>query len=441
MQPGQRNSHIEQLLRKLRTGSLTESEWAELRDAAASDPFLQDALEGLSAVPADTRVEHLQTLARRIEAAGNNKSRRLVAFPRIAAAAAVMLLLVGAWVVWQNSTTQTTTVALKQEDQYHDDDPDASKPLYTTDHPELVDTGDDDGEADDEKQVSPAPQTELAIRQPENGQNPPDKPLVILDGVSVADESTPVANHAAGQEMTPPASSAEPRTSIAARQASDDQDRAREELPSMAPSPDQRITHTSQITGIVQDNTGEPLIGANIQIKGTRHNAISDVAGNFMLELPAEAVPAPGAATLVVSYVGYEPVEALAGPGDSLVLQLNQQIASLSEVQVTGYQTGTRKQSERSAARALAQPVDGQRQYQRYLRRNLQMPEAARAGGISGTVVLEFKILPDGRPDSIIVVESLGYGCDAEAIRLIQEGPDWDYANAQVPVGRVSVKF
>lgn len=54
------------------------------------------------------------------------------------------------------------------------------------------------------------------------------------------------------------------------------------------------------IKGIVTDTKGEPIIGANILEKGTTNGTITDIDGNFSLNVPADAI-------LVVTYVGYQP--------------------------------------------------------------------------------------------------------------------------------------
>lgn len=56
-----------------------------------------------------------------------------------------------------------------------------------------------------------------------------------------------------------------------------------------------------------------------------------------------------------------------------------------------------------------------------YLRTNLKFPEEAKTFEIQGTVKLNFVIETDGRASNIIVENSVGGGCDNEAIRLIQE--------------------
>lgn len=59
---------------------------------------------------------------------------------------------------------------------------------------------------------------------------------------------------------------------------------------------------TKKINGTVSDEKGESIIGANIQVKGASIGTISDIDGNFTLEVPIKA-------TLVVSYIGYQTKE------------------------------------------------------------------------------------------------------------------------------------
>ena len=55
----------------------------------------------------------------------------------------------------------------------------------------------------------------------------------------------------------------------------------------------------AQVSGVVVDNTGEPLIGVNVMVKGTTIGTITDFDGNFAIDV---APPA----TIVVSYMGYD---------------------------------------------------------------------------------------------------------------------------------------
>lgn len=61
---------------------------------------------------------------------------------------------------------------------------------------------------------------------------------------------------------------------------------------------EQRNPKKAPITGTIKDALGDPIVGANVMIKGTSIGVITDIDGNFSLETPVEG-------TLVVSYIGY----------------------------------------------------------------------------------------------------------------------------------------
>mgnify|MGYP004559738519 FL=1 len=99
---------------------------------------------------------------------------------------------------------------------------------------------------------------------------------------------------------------------------------------------------TSKIKGtIVDSKTGEPIIGASVKVKGTKHATITDVDGNFELN-------APEGASLLVSYVGYKNEEFKASNG--MKIQIHEDSESLDEVVVVGY--GTQKKESLTGAMA-----------------------------------------------------------------------------------------
>ena len=60
------------------------------------------------------------------------------------------------------------------------------------------------------------------------------------------------------------------------------------------------------IKGTVVDATGEPLIGVNVSVKGTTIGIITDIDGNYTLEVPSKS-------TIVFSYIGYQTQEVAVG--------------------------------------------------------------------------------------------------------------------------------
>lgn len=73
-----------------------------------------------------------------------------------------------------------------------------------------------------------------------------------------------------------------------------------------------------------------PVIGANVLEKGTTNGVITDIDGNFTLNVQ------PGA-TIVVSFIGYQPQEIVVGNQTSFKIQLKEDTELLDEVVVVGY--------------------------------------------------------------------------------------------------------
>jgi protein TonB len=67
----------------------------------------------------------------------------------------------------------------------------------------------------------------------------------------------------------------------------------------------------------------------------------------------------------------------------------------------------------------------GQSAFINYLSRNLRYPEAAFERGIQGKVLISFIIEKNGRISNIKILRGIGYGCDEEAIRVLEKSPEW----------------
>ena len=86
---------------------------------------------------------------------------------------------------------------------------------------------------------------------------------------------------------------------------------------------------TQKVVGTVVDQSGDPIIGANVLVKGTQNGTITDFDGRFTIEAPSGAI-------LVVSYIGYIQQEVKV-TGDKLTIRLAEDSKSLEEVVVVGY--------------------------------------------------------------------------------------------------------
>lgn len=98
---------------------------------------------------------------------------------------------------------------------------------------------------------------------------------------------------------------------------------------------------TKRITGKVTDAAGQPIIGANVMVKGTQVGSITDLDGAFSLSASEKAV-------LQISFIGYTPVEVTVGKQTFLKVTLEEDSKTLDEVVVVGY--GTQKKVNLTAA-------------------------------------------------------------------------------------------
>lgn len=103
----------------------------------------------------------------------------------------------------------------------------------------------------------------------------------------------------------------------------------------------QQKTQTSgkkvKVRGVIKDETGEPIIGATVRVKGQSEGTISDFDGNFTLDVTDDN-------TLQISYIGYQTQEFAVGKQHHFSIVLEEDKKILNEVVVIGY--GTQKKGD-----------------------------------------------------------------------------------------------
>ena len=143
----------------------------------------------------------------------------------------------------------------------------------------------------------------------------------------------------------------------------------------------------TEITGTVIDENGEGVIGATVMEKGTSNGTVTDFDGNFTLKVEEGK-------TLVITYIGYDPVEVVAAP--NLNVSLVQNASQLAEVVVTGYTT-QRKADLTGAISTVS--VD------EMAKQNENNPMKALQGRVPG-----MNITADGNPSGAATVRIRGVG-------------------------------
>jgi TonB family protein len=136
---------------------------------------------------------------------------------------------------------------------------------------------------------------------------------------------------------------------------------------------------------------------------------------------------------LVVAAIGFNSKKMdVSQKENNLDITLRQQASALSDVVVTGYGQAKKKkvyQSEQASLYQPPAPKEGYDRYQEYLAKNVNYPASAAAGNVTGKVKVSFRVLPDGTLTDFKITRRLQPDCDAEALRVIKEGPEWTPAS------------
>jgi len=87
---------------------------------------------------------------------------------------------------------------------------------------------------------------------------------------------------------------------------------------------------TKKVTGVIKDEKGDPIIGANVLEKGTTNGTITNIDGFFSLNIKEDA-------TLHVTFIGFSEQDVIVGKKNNLTVQLKENAKALDEVVVIGY--------------------------------------------------------------------------------------------------------
>ncbi|WP_299549867.1 TonB-dependent receptor [Seonamhaeicola sp.] len=146
-----------------------------------------------------------------------------------------------------------------------------------------------------------------------------------------------------------------------------------------------------QVSGIVTDQNGQPLPGANIIEKGTTNGTQTDFDGNYSLTVSSSD------ATLVISFIGYQTKEVLIAGNATLNIVLQEDTASLDEVVVVGYGTQSRVKTSSAVAKLDYQGVE-------------EIPNASFEQALTGVLPGVRAVESTGKPggDSKIDIRGIG---------------------------------
>jgi len=374
-------------IERYRNNQMTDAERHALEKKALADPFLADALEGAETVEAPQFSSDVDSLTKRL----TSSRKPGYAFTLRLAAGLAIIVTVG-WMFWRTPAPETIPEQLTKNADSTGGASDTTKQLLTLSEP---------AKAAEEKQA----ESKVGKKEP-----------------APATTTSPAAGPAVSQPTT------EAVADLTEAEAAAKDDRA-------LASESRRLAEAPRVvTGkVTEAESGVVLPGAVIRDPDSQNETRAAADGSYSLRVASDS------ATLQYSYPGLQTLEKAAGNAATSNVALRDDTRQRSEI-IVFPSSSTDSRHERSAAPSvakrsetsgeregttLAAPANGLEAYQQYLEKNQRMPEAARLANVHGKVTVSFTVDATGSLKDLIVLKSVGAGCDEELIRLIQQGPSW----------------
>lgn len=182
---------------------------------------------------------------------------------------------------------------------------------------------------------------------------------------------------------------------------------------------------------VVAQDDGKPLLGVSVGVDGTNLTAVTDVNGEFKINADTSVK----AGKIRADYIGFKRAETLAKVNEPVSIALKTDHAALNEIVVVGYGKVRKKAEDASiqirgissaakkAVPLVSNPVGGWDKLFEFINSNNAFSKEKKTGQ---TVELSFMVDKDGNPADIKIVKGADDKYEQEAIRLITNGPKWE---------------
>lgn len=374
---------------------------------ALSDPFLFEALEGLTSTPGDP-LDGLIRLERQLNERARSSRKQKRTWMYVAASLAILLACGTWWFTWQEKTFDVPVMEVAQ---LSDSVKIKERAVLTLECDKTIDLSD--------KTDS------LIVRQSDRKQLLPLAGNVVRRKDSVREM---MMEEVAEQEI-----------SLASVQI---EDTSRLTIRKM------KVVN-NHVSGTIMDEKGNPLAGVTVILSGTTMGVVTGVNGYFSLELPATE------GLLAFSFIGMKPQNILVKAGDKLQVKMENDGESLAEAVVTGYGVARKQEVEKSNVKVRRTSTVSGRQnivldtlvsgsdilhFNKYLEKALRYPKVDLDSNKMGVVILSFELNRKKVPSRIRIEDGFSKESNKEVIRLLAEGPKWENTPSGKRI-RASVHF
>ncbi len=391
----ERNDEIKKYLRGNRKGISAN----RLEREALSDPFLFEALEGLTATPGDP-MDGLIRLERQLEERARQSRKKKWGWLYVVASLLVLVLCGTLWYVQTQEQAGIPEIA-----QLHSAEPDVML-KYRARKNIMEVTKDSVGEGDSVRGKIIG----IAARQQI-------KPLIGAKEIGV--ESMDITGADEVRSVM--------RDSI-----------------SLASQ--ERTKEANVLEGTVTDEKGEPLPGVSVLVAGKNLGTVTDRNGNFRLVLPGKK------AHVAFTFIGMETQGMDVTAGERIVVKMRASQENLEEVVVTGHWDSKQMSmtcviSKIVDVDTLVSPKDVV-QFNKYMEQALQYPKVDLEKNNEGVIKVSFELNKKTIPSRIRIKDGFSKESNKELIRLLSHGPKWEnsssgkriHATVQFSIGRNGAK-
>ena len=187
--------------------------------------------------------------------------------------------------------------------------------------------------------------------------------------------------------------------------------------------PNQKGHEPFLLIGLVIDEKKEPVVGAIVRVKGTKQGTVTDVDGQYTIEVP-------DGATIEVAYVGMATTTFTVSKAHSetrttaIVLKKDGSNEPVKYEATLTY-NGTDNDKSYDVVDQMPEFPGGVGARMQYLAKNVKYPVEAQRKGQQGNVVVKFTVEKDGSITNSHIVRSISPLLDAEALRVINAMPKW----------------
>jgi ribosomal protein L35AE/L33A len=200
---------------------------------------------------------------------------------------------------------------------------------------------------------------------------------------------------------------------------------------------------------VVDQNSGKPIQGAVVKLAGSKNVTATDAKGYFSLPVDSNAKDKD----LLINAIGFKEVPVAGLQDPNAIKSALSGDKSLNEIALITGSNGRKKENipapkitlraeqnlDGKSADSITKPIPVSTiNYAQYLENNNKLYNPK---GPEQFVILSFKVKKNGRPTNIAVIKSLNKKADAEAKRLVQNGPDWVLPKKGTDLVEISVKF